>query len=250
MPVGVDWASGSWLAVGVGDGLTVAVESSFADLVAGFEDDLILVDMPIGLVSSGWLDGRDDHRRACDRLARSVLGGRSSSVFPPPAREALDLIRDGSDHETASAANRAATGAGLPVQTYHIAGPIAAVDSYLQSNPGAVGRVREAHPEVCLRAFADAPLSAGKTTAPGFGERLAALDAVADAPERTVRTVAERLLDHDTDADIDDVVDAVALAHTAAAPQEELRTLPPDPPTDAADLPMEMVYRARSPLIE
>jgi len=39
------------------------------------------------------------------------------------------------------------------------------------------------------------------------------------------------------------------LAYTAAPGDGQLRSLPPDPPTDAAGLPMRIVYRADDALV-
>jgi predicted RNase H-like nuclease len=47
---------------------------------------------------------------------------------------------------------------------------------------------------------------------------------------------------------LDDLLDALVLALTARAPPDQFRRLPPDPPTDAEGLPMQMVYRAEQSL--
>ena len=253
MGVGIDWATDAWLAVEVNEtseAPTAWTDPDFGALLdtldaAGAADGgPVLVDIPIGLVSATVPDGRG--QRQAERLARNAVGPRHASVFTPPCREALDRVRAGADHADVSDVNREVTDRGLTVQAYHIAEAIAAVDDTLRD--GVDSAVREAHPEVCFRAFAGEPLDHSKTTAQGFGERLAALDAVADAPETAVRSVAERLDGEDADADVDDVLDAVALAYTVDAPPDHLRTLPPDPPRDAEGLRMEMVYRAAEPL--
>ena len=43
-------------------------------------------------------------------------------------------------------------------------------------------------------------------------------------------------------------VDATVLAYTARPGPGELRSLPPDPPTDPQGLPMRIVYRSETPL--
>lgn len=48
---------------------------------------------------------------------------------------------------------------------------------------------------------------------------------------------------------VDDALDAIALALTAAADEDEWRTLPPNPPTDEAGLPVQMAYRSETPLV-
>ena len=44
--------------------------------------ELLLVDIPIGLPETG-------AERACDLMARRLLGPRKSSVFPVPVRQAV-----------------------------------------------------------------------------------------------------------------------------------------------------------------
>lgn len=58
------------------------------------------------------------------------------------------------------------------------------------------------------------------------------------------------MLNEDHQGSMDDVLDGIALALTAAAPQTEDQILPEQPPTDHKDLPMQMVYRASSPFDE
>jgi predicted RNase H-like nuclease len=235
--VGVDWATDGWLAVCLDGDETVTLHDEFRDVWHAYRDaDRILVDVPIGLPSS------KEPTRQCDSLARDVIGPRRSSVFPPPTRAALGH----DDHAAASDANRNAIGKGLSIQAYHIADGIEAVDDLLRSDPQARETIREAHPEVCFRAFAGDPLSHSKTTAVGYAERLTALeDAGVDAAglvHRLAKNVPE------TEVGIDDVVDATALAVTARLGPGTLRTLPPERVGDEEDLPMEMVYRARDPL--
>ena len=59
----------------------------------------VLIDIPIGLLDKG------PDERSCDKAARKLLGKRASSVFPAPARQALDA----SDYQAALAVNREST---------------------------------------------------------------------------------------------------------------------------------------------
>lgn len=99
------------------------------------------------------------------------------------------------------------------------------------------------HPEICFWALnGQQPMKFNKKTRAGYAERIVLLerflpgatDIVEAALAQYPRTRVAR----------DDIVDALAGATTAAL-SGALRTLPPDPATDEAGLPMEIVYRLR-----
>lgn len=240
--VGADWCSGSWLAVAF-RGATYERSDVFADvgsLWAEYEDvaDRILLDVPIGLLEGGPTE------RGPEALARQVLGPRSASVFTPPVREATRKRR----YPAAKRTNERKAGSGISQQAFAITPAITAVDDLLREVPEARRVVAEAHPEVCFRAFAGAPLSHSNHVAAGYAERMRALaEYDRDAPP-TVQSVAESTAGHDVG--VDDVLDAVVLAYTARPGPGELRTLPAEPGVDEAGLPMRMVYRAEQPLVE
>jgi predicted RNase H-like nuclease len=238
--VGVDWSSGSWLAVAFGPGgyETTEVFDEMGGVWLAYEDhaERILVDTPIGLLEGG-SEGRE-----AESLAREVVGSRSPSVFTPPVREATRKRR----YTVAARVNERKTGRGLSKQAFAISEAIAAVDELLQEIPEARPVLAEAHPEVCFRAFAGEPLEHSKKVAAGYAERMRALaDFERDAPP-TVQRVADATAGHDVA--VDDVLDAVALAYTAAPGPGTLRSLPPDPPLDETGLEMAMHYRAEEPL--
>jgi predicted RNase H-like nuclease len=240
MYVGVDWSSGSWLAVVFdGDGYDQAqVFEEIGDLWYQYEElaDLILIDVPIGLIEEG-SDGR-----SCDMLAREVVGSRAPSVFTPPVREATRKRR----YPAAKRVHERKTGTGLSKQAFALSDSIAAVDDLVRNVPEARMTFRESHPEVCFRAFAGESLSHSKKTAAGYAERMRTLAGFdADAPP-IVQAVAEET--GGADVAVDDVLDAVVLAYTARPGPGSLRSLPPEPPTDAKGLPMEIVYRSETPL--
>jgi predicted RNase H-like nuclease len=238
--LGVDWSSGSWLAVVFGrEGFDhAAVYEEIGRLWSSYEETAarVFVDMPVGLVEDG------DAVRECDRLARATLGSRRSSVFVPPVREATRKRR----YPAAKRVNERRADRSISKQAFAISDGIAAVDELLQNVPEARTAFRESHPEVCFRAFAGEPLEYSKQTAGGYAERMRTLAAFDVDAAPTVQRVAaatggERVA-------VDDVLDAVVLAYTARPGPGDLRTLPPDPPTDSEGLPMEMVYRAPEPL--
>jgi predicted RNase H-like nuclease len=258
--VGVDWASGNWLAVEYrGEEYEcVTLAGDFEELWESFDPkpDRILVDVPIGLCDEND-DETGERGRECDDFARSVLGSRSSSVFTPPSRQAAELARNEVPHETVSAKNRDIVGKGLSIQSYHIASGIAEVDAFLDPDEDERNlrrdRVEEAHPEVCFVAFNGGEFEDSKTSAVGFGERLSALENVVDEPGETFRKISHELAEHEdsvdvADVDVDDVLDAMALAITAGANEDERQTIPENPPEDRHELPIQMVYRAESPL--
>jgi len=238
--VGVDWSSDGWVAVAFdSEGFDHAeVFPEIGDLWHRYEEvtDRMLVDVPVGLLEAGG-DGRE-----CDTLARGVLGTRSRSVFTPPVREATRKRR----YPAAKRVNERKAGVSISKQAFAISDSIAAVDDLLRNVPEARETIVESHPEVCFRAFAGEPLDHSKKTAGGYAERMRTLAAFdADAPP-VVQSVAEAT--GGEDVAVDDVLDAVVLAYTAAPGPGTLRSLPPDPPRDPKGLPMQIVYRADEPL--
>lgn len=238
--VGVDWSSGSWLAVAFDrEGFDHAdVFDEIGQLWSRYEEtaELILVDIPIGLIE----EGQDE--RTCDKLARQVLGSRAASVFTPPVREATRKRR----YPAAKRVHERKTDAGLSKQAFAISDSIAAVDDLLRNVPEAKLAFRESHPEVCFRAFAGEPLQYSKRKAGGYAERMRTLAGFdTDAPP-IVQAIAEST--GDAEVAVDDVLDALVLAYTAVPGPGSLRSLPPEPPSDAKGLPMEIVYRDKTPL--
>lgn len=240
--VGVDWSSGSWMAVAFdADGYHDAeVYNGIGDLWFAYEEvaERVLLDVPVGLLEDGE-DGRE-----CERLARAVLGPRRSSVFTPPVREATRKRR----YPVASRVNERLTGKPLSEQAFAISQGIGMADELLQEIPEARPVLAESHPEVCFRAFAGEPLEYSKKTAAGYAERMRTLAAYDVDGPRTVQRAAEATAGHDVA--VNDVLDAVVLAYTARPGPGKLRTLPPNPPTDNVGLPMRMVYRSKRPLVE
>lgn len=238
--LGVDWSPDGWVAVAFGpdgyDHATVVTEVGDLWHTHGERARRICIDVPVGLVEQGEAD------READRLARSVLGSRASTVFTPPVREAARKRR----YPAANRVMERKTGATLSEQAFALATGITAVDELLQEVPATRGVIVESHPEVCFRAFADEPLAFPKETAGGYAERMRALAAHDHDAPPTVQSVAEAVAGHDVR--VDDVLDAVALGYTARPGDAELRSLPPDPPTDTTGLPMRIVYRAPDPL--
>ncbi|MDL0136857.1 DUF429 domain-containing protein [Halobacterium salinarum] len=245
---GVDWAGSGWLAVYFKnrsfDGYSFA--STFDALWENREPELLLVDVPIGLPEdTASLTAREN----LDSQARSVTE-RPSSVFPVPSCEACRMTyEDDASYEEVVTQSEADLDKGLSWQSYYIASGIGEVDAFLRQHDEAEQRIIEAHPEVCFRALLGRPLEYGKTSAPGVGERLTALETLLETPGDTLGTVAKKFQGEPSAIDIDDVLDALVLAATASK-GEELDCLPEEWSTDPVGIPMRMAYWGEESLTE
>ena len=229
---GIDGCPAGWFYVGIdGKGaINFGVLEKFSDagLLAG-RAKLILVDIPIGLVSSGATG------RLCDTEARKAISARGSSVFPAPARAALleHSYRAGSE------ANHRATGKKLSAQTWNIVPKIREVDDFMRSQDFR-GKIREMHPEVAFWALNDRkPLQHGKKNFDGAEERLDILErfvpSARDCYEDALNTYKRK------DVAADDILDALVGAVTAMH-MPNIGTLPGNPSRDEEGLAMEIVY--------
>ena len=155
---------------------------------------VIGIDMPIGIPDRGV--------RTADLLARKAAGPRLASVFITPVRSALACA----DHASASALNKRLTGSGISRQAFNLTEKILQVDRWL---PEAPCPVAEVHPELCFAAMAGAPLADSKSTWAGAATRSALLAAQGIS-------LAGDLGLSGRQAAVDDVLDAAAVAWTAA----------------------------------
>lgn len=174
---------------------------------------VVAIDMPIGLP--------DERPRTTDVLARRRLPtGRKSSVFPTPSRAATTRTT----YVEASAANRSALGRGLSQQAFRLVPKILDVDAFVRSGPPVT--VLEAHPEVSLAEIDPDCVVPGKTTAAGAAARLAALRGAGLAPPPYARGRGYTA---------DDLLDACAVAWTAARYVAGTAYSLPDPPEVFSD---------------
>jgi predicted RNase H-like nuclease len=210
----------------------------FEDVVslwqAHHDADAICIDMPIGLLE----DGPDE--RVCEREARRWLGPRRSSVFPVPCRQAVYATSD----DEARVANVRLTRKDLSLQTLAIRRKIREVDQLLRGDIRARAVFREVHPELLFWAMNGGnPLTHRKKHCVGRLERNSLLAEVAgEAVLSDVLAQGRAYLRRDLGED--DTLDALAAA-VAATHYRELVSLPDNPPHDACDLPMQMVYWPR-----
>src|SRR6266446_8004885 len=139
---GVDGCRAGWVAA---SDRGARLYPTFAEIVAQ-RFELVLIDVPIGLLRSG--------PRRCDLQARNLLGARRSSVFPAPGRRLLRARRYGRQ---------------CSIQLWNILHKIREVDEAMTLR--LQRRVREAHPEVSFALLNGAPLRFAKKSADGEAER-------------------------------------------------------------------------------
>jgi len=160
---GVDAARRGWVAVSLeasGPVVTVRAGPSPDTLLPPDLDRagtvVVGIDMPLGLLETGW--------READRAARRLLGPRRSSVFAIPPR----AVWAEASYPAANLRCRELTGQGLSAQAWGLRAKLLEADQYRQTcgHP-----LYEVHPELAFGAMAGAPLAASKHTGPGRDER-------------------------------------------------------------------------------
>jgi len=191
---GVDGVPGGWVVALVERGrVTWQVEPDAAAVLAATAGcTAVAVDIPLRTPTGA-------EPRTCDVATARALGTARSSVFPAPPREVL--LAPG--YAEACAVARRLTGRAISVQTWNIGPKILEWDG-LDLPPHVV----EAHPELAVRRLAPHVTFASKKTARGAGQRIAALGRWLD--------VAAALGDLPSGARLDDVLDALAAAWSAA----------------------------------
>ena len=232
--VGSDGCKAGWFAVRLensGEAET-RVFGDFESLWRSWGDaSAILVDIPIGLPDA------NKKQRECDSVARRLLGPRRSSVFTPPSRAALQK----KSYEKASATNFREVGRKLARQTWHLIPKIREVDRLLREDDLARNIVREVHPEVCFWAFAgNRPMQSSKRRLDGRDERLRLLRRANPGTDAIVQDATQRFLRREVA--VDDILDSLVAAYTAARGQAQVCSTPEVPEQDSLGLPMEMVY--------
>ncbi|WP_152053420.1 DUF429 domain-containing protein [Tautonia marina] len=227
---GADGCPGGWICI-VLDRETSAVtpllcRSSEELLTIRPEPSVLAIDMPIGLPDAG--------DRDCDRIARTLLGPRRSSVFPAPIRPSLVAVTQ----QGADAISRAIVGRGVGAQAWGLYRRVLSLDCLI--GPDEQTRCVEVHPELSFLALnGDRPMPHSKHSPEGIAARRAVIDA-AFGPEAfpSVRQAISP-----KDATDDDLLDAMAACWTANRIAEGIaRRIPDKPPTDSRGLRMEMWF--------
>lgn len=164
---GVDACRSGWMAVslagsltetlaGAGPAVTITAGASLDTLLAPERDSagttVVGIDMPLGLLETGW--------READRAARGLLGPRRSSVFAIPPR----AVWTETSYQAANQRCRELTGQGFSVQAWGLRAKLFEANQYWQTcgHP-----LYEVHPELAFAALAGAPLAASKHTGAG-----------------------------------------------------------------------------------
>lgn len=170
--VGVDGVRGGWVCAirGCDGSLAWQVVITLRDLLdAVLPGCIVAVDMPLGLPVVG--------PRTCDVVARRLLPGRASSVFPAPTRATAADRREGVPYHEAVARARGRGHRAPSRQTWLITDKVNDVADAVGSS---VARVVECHPELTFAQMAGEVLPRKATTA-GVGRRLVALREWCDA---------------------------------------------------------------------
>lgn len=231
--IGVDGCKRGWFCTALDENQQweVGTFSSIKDLWKAHKNAaLILIDIPIGLPFEG--------PRACDLKARKLLGrGKTSTVFPPPCREALVSIT----YEEACEINKKVLGKKISLQTYHISKKIKEVDEFLLNNLNARRIIRETHPEICFWTLAGGrSMRFPKKKKQGYLERLEVLKKVFPQTESIVDAALKNYKRKEVSKD--DILDSIAAAVVASSQANSLVTIPTTLKEDAMGLPMEIVY--------
>jgi len=152
------------------------------------------IDMPLGLLGTGWRDA--------DRLARRALGRRGVTVFAIPPRAVWQC----QSYAEANRLCRELTGKGFSAQAWGLRRKIIEADQFRRRTAAGPHEVRlyEVHPELSFAALAGAPLPDTKHTPAGLAVRR-------DLLTRTGITLPPRV----AGAAEDDLLDAVAVAWSA-----------------------------------
>jgi len=166
----------------------VRVDASLAGALAQPGAVVVGIDMPLGLLESGW--------READPVARGLLGPRRSSVFAVPPR----AVWAEPGYQAANRRCRELTGQGFSIQAWGLRAKLLEADRYRQAcrHP-----LYEVHPELAFGAMAGAPLAHSKHTEAGRALR------------RELLVRAGIVVTRVTPAPVTDALDAAAVAWSA-----------------------------------
>jgi len=232
--LGIDGCQAGWIAISLDDEHAgYWLLESNQELKEYLEEfDRIFIDVPIGLTE-------DEYVRQCDAELRDVLGpDYQASVFNPPIRPALHAPT----YAEASMTSYETTGKKISIQAWNITPNIKIIDQYLQNNEKLRTKVFESHPELLFRILnGNNSILQKKATKKGLRHRLKLLKDRSKYADDFFRDIKEEYRRNQVDED--DIVDAMALAWFARQSIEnEIKTLPDDPPEDSTGLPMAIHY--------
>jgi predicted RNase H-like nuclease len=196
--VGIDGCDGGWMtAILSGDRLSIERYNSIADVLAANKSaDKSIIDIPIGLA-----DSKEVALHRPENVARKILKGKTSSVFPVPFRSVARA------KTVAEAWNLSKTlNVGANYMTMGIREAVNEIDIFLQENEEWKNVLIESHPEVCFALLnGGKPIVEKKQEEQGIERRLQILEKYGIG----IKTISI----HPLFAKYrDDVVDAVCLA--------------------------------------
>lgn len=217
--LGVDGCSAGWVGPLLEPGAPrprVVVAPTIAELVAMVREStgirVVGIDIPIGLP--------DSTIRQADVLARRALPGKASSIFSTLTRSAYAAAT----RLEGDAVNRELVGQGVGAQAFALRDKIVEVDAWLRTRPTVT--VLEIHPELSFATMTGEPILASKKTDEGRSLRLDALAAAGIARPSVLRGQGYAA---------DDVLDACAVAWSAARHANGQARSLPDPPEVFSD---------------
>lgn len=232
--LGLDGCRAGWIAISLDEeNAGYWLLESDDELGEYFEEfDRIFIDVPIGL-------NDEEYVRQCDEELREVLGpDYKDSVFNPPIRPALHAPT----YAEASMISYETTGKKISIQAWNITPNIRVVDQYLQQNEELRKKIFESHPELLFQKLNGGnPILQKKATKKGLRHRLGLLKEQSKFADDFFRDIKEEYRRNQVDED--DIVDSMVLAlYANRSLDEELKTLPEDPPTDSTGLPMAIHF--------
>lgn len=232
--LGIDGCQAGWIAISLDDdNAGYWLLESDQELKEYLDDfDRIFIDVPIGLTE-------EDYVRECDQELRDILGpDYQASVFNPPIRPALYAPT----YAEASMTSYEITGKKISTQAWNITPNIKVVDQFLQNDEELREKVFESHPELLFRILnGNNSILQKKATKKGLRHRLKLLKDNSKYADDFFRDIKEEYRRNQVDED--DIVDAMSLALFALwSVEQEMKTLPEDPPVDSTGLPMAIHY--------
>jgi predicted RNase H-like nuclease len=232
--LGIDGCRAGWIAISLDeDHAGYWLLESDEELGEYFKEwDRIFIDVPIGLTE-------EEYVRQCDDELRDVLGpDYQASVFNPPIRPALYAPTYGE----ASMTSYEITGKKISTQAWNITPNIKLVDQYLQDNEEWQEKVFESHPELLFRILnGNNSILQKKATKKGLRHRLKLIKDRSKFADDFFRDIKEEYRRNQVDED--DIVDAMSLALFALrSVDQDMKTLPDNPPTDSTGQRMAIHY--------
>lgn len=160
--LGVDACRTGWVAVRL-DAHGAFAGAALATTLTALPDwgtaDITAVDIPLGLLDTGW--------RTADLEAAAAVGARRGSVFRVPPRQ----VWDEPEYAAANLSCRRLTGSGMARQTFGLRAKLLEANALRDAGQP----LYEVHPELSFRTMAGAPLRYAKTSWSGVAVRRALL---------------------------------------------------------------------------